>query len=102
VNQAIYFPRTASNVGGNTGIGFNVKNQFNTPKNFDLQAIYVNGGTLEIWGNRPGIGWWVWYPLTAGTRWYWPAGTTVSELQVFRNGRNGTFTFDNLEIAINP
>lgn len=102
VNQAIYFPRIAGNYGGNTGIQFYVSNQFNTQKTFDLQAIYANGGTLEVWGNRPGIGWWVWYPLTSPGRWYWPAGTTVSELQVFSYGENGTITFDNLEIAINP
>lgn len=102
VNQAIYFPRIAGNVGSNTGITFYVRNQLNVLKTFNLQAIYASSGTLEVWGNRPGIGWWIWYPLASPGRWYWPAGTIVSELQVFSHGKNGYMTFDNLEIAINP
>jgi hypothetical protein len=101
-NQAIYFPRRAGNNFGNTAVRFNVKNTLNVSKNFDLQAIYIHTGTAKIVANRLGFGWWVWYPLTAGTRWIWPAGTTVSEIQVFDQNENGGVLFDNLEIAIQP
>jgi hypothetical protein len=101
-NQAIYFPRRAGNNFGNTAVSFNVKNTLNAAKNFDLQAIYIHTGTAKIVAYRPGIGWWVWYPLSAGTRWYWPAGTTVSQIQVFDQNENGGVLFDNLEIGINP
>jgi hypothetical protein len=96
------WPRKAGNVGGNTGVRFYVKSNSNVAKNFDLQAIYINSGTAEIVAYRPGIGWWVWYPLSQGSRWYWPAGTTVTEIQVHSHGKNGYIQFDNLEIGINP
>ena len=101
-SQAIYFPRRAGNNFGNTGVRFYVNNTSNQSKYFDLQAIYIYSGTAKILAYRPGIGWWVWYPLTAGTRWYWPTGTTVSELQVFDQNENGGVLFDNLEIGIQP
>lgn len=101
-NQAIYFPRRAGNNFTNTAVRFDVKNTLNVSKYFDLQAIFIHTGTAKIVAYRPGIGWWVWYPLTAGTRWFWPAGTTVSEIQVFDQNENGGVLFDNLEIAIQP
>jgi hypothetical protein len=101
-NQAIYFPRRAGNAFTNTGVKFYVKTTLNQARYFDLQAIYMHTGTAKIVAYRPGIGWWVWYPLTSGTRWYWPAGTTVSEIQVFDQNENGGVLFDNLEIAILP
>jgi hypothetical protein len=101
-NQAIYFPRRAGNHFTNTGVQFYVQDNLNQPKNFDLQAIYMYEGTAKIVAYRPGIGWWVWYPLSAGTRWYWPAGTTVTEIRVYDQNDNGSVRFDNLEIAIQP
>jgi hypothetical protein len=101
-NQAIYFPRRAGNNFTNTGVQFYVRNNLNLGMYFDLQAIYIYEGTAKIVGYRPGIGWWVWYPLAAGTRWVWPAGTTVSEIRVFDQNENGGVRFDNLEIGIQP
>jgi hypothetical protein len=97
-----FWPRKAANTGTNTGVQFFVKSNANVKKNFELQAIYINLGIAEIVAYRPGIGWWVWYPLNAGSRWYWPAGTTVTEIQVYSHGKNGTINFDNLEIAVIP
>lgn len=101
-SDAKYWPRIATNMGGNSGVQFYVKSGSNVRKNFDLQALYVIEGTMEVYAYRIGIGWWVWYPLTAGNRWYWPAGTTVSEIQLFDHGQNGTIVYDNIEIAIHP
>ena len=63
-----------------------------------------DGGTVRVtyWLYRPGIGWWVWYPLNAGSRWTWPAGTAVSEIQVFSHGQTDPVQFDNVEIGILP
>jgi hypothetical protein len=101
-SDAKNWPRFATNMGGNSGVQFYVKSGSNVRKNFNLQAIRVLSGTMEVYAYRIGIGWWVWYPLTEGNRWYWPANTTVSEIQVFDHGKNGTVTYDNLEVAIIP
>lgn len=96
------WPRMAANLGSNTAVRLIVKNSANIAKNFDLQAIYINSGVAEIVAYRPGIGWWVWYPLNAGSRWYWPAGTAVTEIQVFSHGHTDPVQFDNVEIGILP
>ena len=67
------WPRKAANLGWNTAVRLYVKNSSNIARNFYLQAIYINSGVAEIVANRPGIGWWVWSPLNAGSRWTWPA-----------------------------
>jgi|GEM_PF-2327846 len=102
-SDAMYWPRIATNMGSNTGVQFYVKSSSNVKKNFDLKAIYVNSSTMDIYVNRVGIGWWHWSGLTSPMRWYFPTNATnVSEVQVFKDGMNGTVTFDNLEVAIIP
>jgi hypothetical protein len=96
------WPRKAANLGSNTAVRLYVQNSSNIARNFDLQAIYINSGVAEIVANRPGIGWWVWYPLNAGSRWTWPAGTAVSEIQVHSHGQTDPVQFDNVEIGILP
>lgn len=102
LTEGRFWPRKAANLGGNTAVRLYVKNSANVPKNFDMQAIYINSGVAEIVAYRPGIGWWVWYPLTAGGRWTWPAGTAVTEIQVYSHGQTDPVQFDNVEIGILP
>lgn len=89
-------------MGGNTGVQFYFKSSGNVRKNFDLKAITVISSTMDLYAYRVGVGWWHWSGLTAG-RWTFPANSTnISEVQVFKDGFNGTVVYDNLEIAIRP
>lgn len=101
--DAKYWPRKATNMGGNSGVKFYPTNSSGSKRNFDLKAIYIyDGSTAEVWGYRVGIGWWVWYPLAGPGRWYFTNATNMTEMQVFDYQQNGTVVYDNIEIGIYP
>ena len=89
------------NLGTNTGVQFWAESFTGYFKDFEIRSLYVKSGTVQVAGWRPGIGWWYWYPLTAGTTWTWPAGIPVSQLQIYSNV-GGYITFDNLGVAMVP
>lgn len=95
------WPRTAGNLGTNTGVQFWAESFSGYSKDFEIRSLYVKSGTVQVAGWRPGIGWWYWYPLTAGTTWTWPAGIPVSQLQIYSHV-GGYITFDNLGVAMVP
>ncbi len=105
INQtdAMYWPRKAMNMNGNTGISFKAVYQDGTYRHFDLQALYVRSGTVKVLAYRVGIGWWYWPNLTAGHRWHWTVNNlNISDVRVFDTNEEGTFAIDNLEVAIYP
>jgi len=105
INQtdAMYWPRKAMNMNGNTGISFKAVYSNGTYRNLDLKAIYVRSGTIKVLAYRVGVGWWYWSNLTAGQRWYWTGNNVnISDVRVFDTNENATYAIDNLAVAIYP
>jgi hypothetical protein len=99
--DGFFWSRRLGNMSSNTGVSFNVHNSIHY-KDFDLISLYIHEGTMEVWGFTPAGGWLFWPALAPKTKWNFPAGTTISQLQLFESGKNGSFQADNLVIAIHP
>jgi hypothetical protein len=95
------WPRRLGNDANNDGVSFNVHNSV-LYRNFDLKALYVHSGSVEVWGFTPAGNWLFWPALTAGKTWFFPAGTTVGQVRIYESGRDARFLVDNLDIAIHP
>jgi hypothetical protein len=93
--------RRLGNDANSDGVSFNVHNSIHY-KDFDLKTLYVHSGTVVVRGYFPNGTSWYWENLTAGNTYFWPAGTTVSQLQIFEFGGDARYLVDNLEIAIHP
>lgn len=105
INQtdAKYWPRTAANMNGDSGISFKAETSSGNSRNLDLKAIYVRDGSIKVLANRVGVGWWVWHNLSATGRWYWTVNNLkLSDVRVFDTHESGVFAIDNLEVAIYP
>jgi len=100
-SEGPFWPRRLGNDANSDGVSFGVHNSVHY-RDFDLKALYVHSGAVEVWGFTPAGGWVSWAGLTAGTTWTFPAATTLSQLQIFESGRNARFLVDNLDIAIHP
>lgn len=101
VNQsdAKNWPRFSGNIGGNTGVQFYLMGSNGQRRKFNLGAVTVRQGTMDIWVYRNNIqGWWHWWGLTPG-RWTFPAANAsdLNEIQIFEDGYNGYISFDNIE-----
>jgi len=100
-SDAMYWPRRAMNMNGNSGIVFKAQHRTNGARNLDLKAIYVKSGSIKVLAYRVGVGWWYWPNLYADQRWYWTGNNTnISEVRVFDTNENGVYAIDNLEVGI--
>jgi hypothetical protein len=93
--------RRLGNDANSDGVSFNVHNSV-LYRNFDLKALYVHSGSVEVWGFTPAGSWLFWPALTAGKTWFFPAGTTLGQVRIYESGRDARFLVDNLDIAIHP
>jgi hypothetical protein len=100
-SDAMYWSRKVMNMNGNSGVVFTGIGPDYKARNFDLKALYVRDGSVQVWAYRVGVGWWYWPNLTAAQRWYWTGNNTnISEVRVFDTNSNGVFGVDNLEVAM--
>ena len=103
INQsdAMYWPRRAMNMNGNSGIVFKALHRSGAARNMDLKAIYVKSGSIKVLAYRVGVGWRYWANLNADQRWYWTGNNiNISEIRVFDTNENGVYAIDNLEVGI--
>ncbi len=103
INQsdAKYWPRIATNMGSNTGVEFYAKSKSDgSSKNMTLKRLVVKSGTVRVVVYRTDIGgWWQWTGLGVGA-WTWSVNNTnLSKIRIYDTNKNGTVTFDDLEVA---
>ena len=101
VNQsdAKNWPRFSGNIGSNTGVQFFLMGSNGVRRPFNLNAVTVKSGTMDIWVYRNNIqGWWHWTGLTPG-RWTfpWQNSYDINEIKIYEDGYNGYVSFDNIE-----
>ncbi|GJL60586.1 MAG: hypothetical protein NPIRA03_34430 [Nitrospirales bacterium] len=103
VNQsdAKYWSRIATNMGSNSGVEFYAKSKSSgSSKNVTLKRLRVKSGTVRVVVYRTDIGkWWQWKNLGVGT-WKWSTNNTnLSKVRIYDTNKNGTVTFDDLELT---
>jgi hypothetical protein len=94
------WPRVATNMGGSSGVEFWVKSAGNVGKNFDFRSIDVRSGSVEVWVLKSN-GWHFWTGLVPA-HWTFPNADNVGILDLFASGKNGTISYDNVEVAVIP
>jgi hypothetical protein len=96
--DAANFPRYAGNTTRSTGLIVTLP-QDGINHNFRVNRFFARSGTITVYANRVGIGWWYWGPISTPQFFYFTNAQNVTELQFFPSDGNSNITVDNIDIT---